>query len=455
MGDSAESWQAEVVENDDQPREPLAESKLIDRQLVAVVALAFLVRLAWVALFARTPTGLSDPALYNDAASRFADGEGYRSLLGEPTAYYPPGYPAVLSWIYRLADLVGLAAHRATVVGVVQSLWWGVSAGAVMLTGRSVGGVRVGLAGGLVLALWPNLIAHAGAHLTESLFVMLVSVSIAALVWLADRGPLDRRDVPALVVLALTVGPAILVRPQVAGVVIAVCAGWLLARVDLRRTLAVVMVLVAACTLWAAPWIVRNQDVVGGGTLISTNNGTNLCIGYNDDATGAFGQFAGCDTGERYVDGPDAERRIDVENRRRALDYIAAEPLSIPALTAEKFWSTFGTDDDGLRANESFGAVEIMRPGVRTLWRAVTIAMYAAIMIAAIVGLALSVRRLRPLRERAAMLTVLMTLATSLAVPLMVFGDPRFKVSFAPQIAVLAGLGCVAAIDRVRAASRT
>ncbi|MGK0311413.1 MAG: 4-amino-4-deoxy-L-arabinose transferase-like glycosyltransferase, partial [Ilumatobacter sp.] len=296
--------------------------------------------------------------------------------------------------------------------------------------------------------------AHAGAHLTESLFVMLVSVCIAALVWLADRGPLDRRDIPALIVLALTIGPAVLIRPQVAAVVIAVFAAWLLARVDLRRTVAVVVVLAASCVLWAAPWVVRNQDVVGGGTLISTNNGTNLCIGYNAEATGAFGQFSGCDTGERYVDGPDAELRIDAENRRRALDYIAAEPLSIPALTAKKFWATFGTDDDGLRANESFGAVEIMRPGVRSLWRAVTIGLYVAIMIAAVVGLALSLWRLRPLRERSAMLTILMTLAVSLAVPLLVFGDPRFKVSFAPQLAVLAGIGCIAVIDRARSAPR-
>jgi 4-amino-4-deoxy-L-arabinose transferase-like glycosyltransferase len=432
-----------------------ADPKLIDRQALAVVALAIVVRLAWVALFARTPTGLSDPALYNDAANRLVAGEGYRSLLGEPTAYYPPGYPAVLSWIYRLADAIGLGAHRATVVGVIQSFWWGVSAGAVMLAGRWAAGARAGLAAGLVIALWPNLIAHAGAHLTESLFVMLVSVCIAALVWLANRGPLDRRDIPAVIVLALTIGPAVLIRPQVAAVVIAVFVAWLLARVDLRRIVAVVVVLAASCVLWAAPWVVRNQDVVGGATLISTNNGTNLCIGYNAEATGAFGQFAGCDTGERYVDGSDAELRIDVENRRRALDYIAAEPLSIPALTAQKFWATFGTDDDGLRANESFGAVEIMRPGVRSLWRAVTIGLYAAIMIAAVVGFALSLWRLRPLRERAAMLTILMTLATSLAVPLLVFGDPRFKVSFAPQIAVLAGIGCIAVINRVRPAART
>ena len=148
-------------------------------------------------------------------------------------------------------------------------------------------------------------------------------------------------------------------------------------------------------------------------------------------------------------------RSADACTRRRALDYIAAEPLSIPALTAKKFWATFGTDDDGLRANESFGAVEIMRPSIRSLWRALTIGLYAAIMIAAVVGLALSLWRFRPLRERAAMLTILMTLAASLAASLLVFSDPRFKVSFAPQIAVLAGIGCIAVIDRVRSAART
>lgn len=83
------------------------EPKLIDRQVVAVAAIAIVARLVWIALFARTPTGQSDPAFYNEAATRRIDGEGYCSLLGEPTAYYPPGYPAVLSWMNRLSDAIG------------------------------------------------------------------------------------------------------------------------------------------------------------------------------------------------------------------------------------------------------------------------------------------------------------------------------------------------------------
>ncbi len=83
------------------------EPKLIDRQVIAVAAIAIVARLVWIALFARTPTGQSDPAFYNEAATRRIDGEGYCSLLGEPTAYYPPGYPAVLSWMNRLSDAIG------------------------------------------------------------------------------------------------------------------------------------------------------------------------------------------------------------------------------------------------------------------------------------------------------------------------------------------------------------
>ncbi len=64
--------------------------------VLAVVALAGALRLAWV-LYAKTePLWFFDPWHYDRLAAALTKGRGYVNEAGQATAYYPPGYPAVL-----------------------------------------------------------------------------------------------------------------------------------------------------------------------------------------------------------------------------------------------------------------------------------------------------------------------------------------------------------------------
>jgi len=427
---------------------------VLERSTLLTAALAVVLRLAWVLAFARTPTGLSDPKIYHIAAQGIADGDGYRSITGELTTYYPPGYPYALGWLYRVANAVGLDDRLPYVVGAVQSLLWGVAVIAVVIIGRQVGGRACGVAAGLVLATWPNLITYAGAHLSESLFVALFACAIAAIcvATVANGDRFTRGFVIPIGVAGGLIGLAAMVRPQVLLVVPVVAAVWLWSRIGSARSVALIVACAVGTAILAAPWAVRNARDLGEPVFIASNSGDNLCLGYNPQATGGFGMFEACETGEFYVDGPDAELRRNKQNRRKAFDYIADEPISIPVLAAKKLWITVKADDDGLRANESYGATEIMSPRWRTVWRLLSHLAYLLIAAATAWGTGLAIGRIRRAgRGEQPLLLCLVALgAAGLAVPMLIFGDPRFKVPSTPIFAVMAGLTIAQLVESYR-----
>src|SRR5436309_1810349 len=70
--------------------------------LIVLLAVTAALQLAWVVYAARPPLSDHDPAFYLHAATELASGHGYRFFDGQATAYYPVGYPAVLSVVIFL-----------------------------------------------------------------------------------------------------------------------------------------------------------------------------------------------------------------------------------------------------------------------------------------------------------------------------------------------------------------
>ncbi len=436
------------------PSRPSQPSLALDRATWAVGVVAFGLRALWVLAFVRLPSGLSDPILYHGYGLRIASGQGYRSLAGDPTAYYPPGYPYFLGVLYKIADILGLSDVQAHVVGLVQSLLWAVAAVSVVLIGRwafeGATGRAAGLSGGLVLACWPNLITYAAAWLSETLFVALFSVAVAALTF-AVRCARDGPRRWALAVAAVTFAAATMVRPQVLLGLPLVALAWWLGGIGWKRTLAMAAAVCVGVAAFVIPWAMRNDALLGEPVLISTNSGDNLCVGFHPGARGSFEIPAYCDTGEFWNDGYEAELRRNAETRERAWDAIADAPLSLPWLSVRKLWYTYRTDDDGLVANESYGAVEVLSSPWRGLWLTLSHVAYAAIAIAALVGLVLSTARgVRRPRDAAVLALVGLALA-GILVPVLFFGDGRFKVPTTPLFALFAGLAVAEALQRRRA----
>lgn len=420
-----------------------APSLRVERSLLGVGALAFGLRAIWVLAFAKIPGGgiISDPVLYHAYGQRIAEGQGYMSYWGFPTSYYPPGYPFFLGGIYRALTALGLLDWTVGVVGLVQALLWAVAAVAVGLTARwAFGSARAGVAAGLALAVWPNLITYAGAWLSESLFACLVALGVAAVTFAARCEADDTRSKWGIVVAAVAFAMATMVRPQVLLGLPFVAAAWLWAGIGWRRTVTLAAAVAVAVGMFVVPWAIRNQHVLGSPVFISTNGGDNLCIGFHPGALGGFAVDEYCETGEGRIDGPAAEIRRNAEARQLALDHIREDPLSLPWLSIRKVFWTYRTDDDGLRGNESYGPTGLFGTPWRTVWVTVTAVGYGIIMIAAVGGVVLSWRSAWRKRDPVVLSLYGITIAGGFLVPVMFFGDPRFKVGTTPLFAVFAGL---------------
>jgi len=423
------------------------------RAALTVGAVAAAVRVAWVLFASRPPQGLSDPKIYVAAAESRARGDGYTSLHGLPTAYYPPGYPFFLGGLRAALDVVGAGAHHVLVTGLVQALLGGVGAGAVVLIGcRLVArtqprrDLRPGVLAGAVVTLWPNLVLHTAVVLSETVFLAGFYVALAALcAWLdlGDDGSVRRRRALGAVVVVGTAW-ATLVRPQsVVLLVPAAALAWWLGGVPLRRAARGVGLVVAGLALAVLPWTMRNVVVMDAPVPMSTNTGDNLCMGFNDDANGAFIQTPECFTDGRYVDGPEVEVERDAELRGRALRWIASNPGALPRLSLQKLRATFVHDADAVAAWESYGEDVHLGDGARAALRWASDLYYWAVALVALGGLVLvgaDTRRAR--RDRRpppvhALLVAAVTLGGVL-IPVLFFGAERFKVPIVPCLALLA-----------------
>lgn len=411
------------------------------------------VRLVWVLVASRDPAGLADPIIYLHSGSSIASGDGYTSLLDNPTAYYPPGYPAFVGLVDRLSTALGLADHLVLVIGIVQALLGGLACAALVIAGRHLAagarGTFVGVGAGLVMALWPNLVIHTALVLSETLFLAVLCVLLAALfTWTAARiaDPVDPARGAAVLVVACT-ALCTWIRPQSTLVLVPVVTlAWLLGRRGLRDALRVAALLAVGVLVAVVPWSIRNLVVMDAFVPLTTNTGDNLCIGFHDDAQGGFAVAEECATEGRYVDGAEVEVARDGELRDRAVEWILANPGRLPELTVAKVVATFDGDHDGLRAWESYGADAHLSDGTRDALRWLSDVYYWLVALAAVVGAAIVVRDRWRRRDEPAAADALVALTTvavavgCIAVPALSFGDQRFKIPIAASMALLAAL---------------
>src|SRR5258706_6518078 len=236
-------------------REPAVRARL-----GPLAGVAMSVRIAYVLAFMRGYTPNSDADSYYAIAKSLARGQGFVHTLpfdlSHATAIRPPLYPAVVSVAFRL-----LGTH----VGVAQfvSMLAGTSAVVVgVLIATRIAGPSAGLLGGLVLALYPPILANDTTVLAESLAVLLAFGCILML--------LEGRTVLAAGLLGL------LMLDRASAQWLALIFGaWVLRRFGWAHLLRFAMVTLAV----VAPWIIRNAVEVGGPVLVATN-GFNLNASY-------------------------------------------------------------------------------------------------------------------------------------------------------------------------------
>ena len=232
------------------------------------------------------------------------------------TAIRAPFFPTVLAGAFRVFG---------THIGVAQAI--NIAAGSAaavlaVLLGRRLSGPRAGLCAGLVVALYPPLIANDVTVLVESIALLLLFAAVLLL--------LDGRTAWAGVALGL-----LMLDRASAQWLLIVLGAWVVWRFGWLHALR----FVAIALLVVAPWVIRNTIMVGGPVIVATN-GFNLNASDSNEARNVRGFVDG------YLDLRfatarfDATDEVDLDNilRRRALRDLRAHPDQL----AEVTWTNAG-----------------------------------------------------------------------------------------------------------------
>jgi len=391
------------------------------RWWILLVTTALVARLAWAAaIHTRQPQ--FDENFYITLAVRLATGLGYVDDRGDPTAFWPVGYPTVLAFSYSLLG-------QRPFTGILLQVLLGIATCVIVCSiASSAFGPRIGRWAALLLAVYPTHVFYSTLYLTEPLFTFLL---VAAVALLHRRGPPTSVRFMAA---GLMLGLAALVRPVVLLFPLTLPVwfrfqGWSTTQI-LHRT-----AMVGICTLVAAsPWAMRNHAFTQSWFAISTNGGRNFWMG---NYPGAFGGYAyPREIARQLHSGPGSDYLDSSAGYRLGLAAIEASPTRAAVRALQKVSYFFALETDGVLWNVK----GLQRPpplAVTLALLSVANATYLFVMGFAVLGLICTVST-----DRLGSLFVLIA-GYLLLVAVVFVGDPRYHYPLIPLTTVFAAKGLV------------
>jgi len=389
----------------------------------AIVLVAFALRLGCAIVLGNDVRAhfIFDPSVYDLLARRLVEGRGYVGYLAQPTAYFPPGYPAVLAGAYlAFGDDLRVAWTLNAVCGALTCLF-------VYLTGVRLFTPRIAIVAATLLAVLPGDVLRSSLTMTEPLFGFLVSVATFLFVrWNAAAAGLGRwLGCGALLGAAGLVRGVALVLPVVFAVVWAVDDG---VRKAVVRTGAVV----AGVTLVLLPWMARNAAVTGA-WIVATDATYALFNAHNPLANGS----QSVDMHELRVREwpwiarlPPEQQEVAMsrEELRYAIRYALGHPREELAAILPRLGYLYGSDHHPLRDDPPSAAG-------RAALRIADVFFFAVLLFAAF-GVP---DALRPPPERVVLPAIVLAITALHAV--LFFGEPRYHAPVVPALALLAACG--------------
>jgi 4-amino-4-deoxy-L-arabinose transferase-like glycosyltransferase len=397
-----------------------------------VAAVGCFARVAYILLVARHIPVQGDALTFHLLANLLAQGHGFvaaqpYALQGivEPTAEHPPLYPLLLSLVSLIGE-TSYTAHR-----LASALMGTGTIVAVGLLGRRLGGERVGLVAAAVAALYPILIVTDGTLLSESLYGLLIALTLLAAVRAAELPSVGRATVlGALCALcALTRAEASLLL-----FLLVLPLAWR-GGGSLRRGR-----LAAGCVaffLVLAPWLIRTWIVFDQPVWISTNSGT-LIAGANCQRV-----YHGAQIGLWRIDCLKLARGSEAHKaavwRSQGIDYALDHASRLPVVAAVRVLRVW----DLYRPNQGATYETLEQRDLRT--EQIGVGIYYGLLALAAYGALLLRRRGLPL---AILLSapLLVTVSSALG-----YGITRLRMAAEVSIVVLAAVAAVALLERAAA----
>jgi 4-amino-4-deoxy-L-arabinose transferase-like glycosyltransferase len=409
--------------------------------LGGMTLLGFALRLIWVLHTDAIPLG-GDPHWYYTVGINIASGDGFVAARdeiwevpgpGEPTAFWPPGYP------FALGALFWLFGASVTTAQVLNALIGAMTVPLVFGLGARIFSRGVGLAAAGLFAVFPNVIAGTPVLFAEPLFTLISTATLLALVSSSSK---DARWLPYLGV-GLLIGLAALTRGQGFVLVPIAATYWLLTsgwRRGARSTAIALLTTIAVI----APWTVRNAVELHAFVPVSTNSSAVLRIGHFDGADGAVRWS------DDEIDGftmlqsiyhTEWEVKGYREYQRLAIEYAFSHPGDEVVLSGKKVYHLYKTDSDVIPWLETLGATPLEPSWLKDTLHNVLDYGYYTMLFAAVGSTLLWARR-----RDANRLLLLVIIAYWTLFHIVFIGDPRYHQPLYPLffISLAAGLSIAA-----------
>lgn len=283
---------------------------------------------------------MSDSAWYVARAKELAAGLGYQEG-GFPTAYWPIGWPAILAGGYLILDSMQLTIITLNCVSALIIMYL------ILWMGRNIAGSEiVGRAALLAYAIYPNHIAYTGNAASELAYTAL---ALSAFILMVS----GRNRFWMLLLSGVLFGIATLVKPQTVAFPIGVAIAIVIVFPSFTWSSALRMVCIIYISLFVvvSPWSYRNFVVFGQPVFVSTNGGTALLIGANDQMTGDHMDprdakvFA--DLGISWDDRVSRQVELNEAKKRAAMLWIKENTASFIAWMPKKVFLLWRKDTDG------------------------------------------------------------------------------------------------------------
>jgi hypothetical protein len=305
-----------------------------------------------------------------------------------------------------------------------------------------VAGEAVGVLAAATAAVYPLLWAVDGSLMSESLYGLVVVLSLLCALRVLERPTIWRALLlgGAAALAALTRGEALLLVP-----LLLLPVAWMAGGPDgLAGRARLAGICVAAFAVVLAPWTVRNWTAFDQPVLVSNNTGTllagaNCRYTYSGELMGSW--WVGCIAYPPQRN----EAKLSSYLRRRGLDYARGHTrrfLHVGVIRVLRTWGLFRPAQQIRLAAQEGRRRTAERAGV---------AMYYVLLPFAIAGVVL-------LRRRRDLLLVLLTpVAMVTIMSFLGYGTTRFRLAAEPSIVILAAtaIAALASRARARAADRT
>jgi 4-amino-4-deoxy-L-arabinose transferase-like glycosyltransferase len=400
--------------------------------LGVITAIGCVARVAYILLVARHITVQGDALTFHLLANLLAQGHGFvaaqpYALQGivEPTAEHPPLYPLILAGVSWIGE-TSYTAHR-----LASALMGTGTVFAIGVLGRRVAGERVGLVGAAVAALYPILIVTDGTLLSESLYGLLIALTLIAAYRLLDKPSLWRAAALGglCALCALTRAEASLLL-----LLLVIPLAWRGGRALRGRRIAVGVV---AFFLVLAPWLIRTWIAFNQPVWISTNSGT-LIGGANCRQT-----YYGDQIGLWRIDclklahGTEAHKAAIW--RRQGIDFARDHAGRVPIVAAVRVLRVW----DFYRPNQGANYETLEQRDLRT--EQIGLGVYYALLPLALYG-AVLLRRNRWSLYILLTAPILVTISAAIG-----YGITRLRMAAEVSLVVLAAVAVVALLERLAA----